>query len=205
MKIRLSMPSTTSMTTRVANASQAAGSESRTMMSCMAGSIMWPRSASIQPFLSAAEAAKPAADVFTRRASAAHSQPRHRLPVGRGLRVGRQHARHRPAAGAACRHLPCHGGRGLDRRHRLPVRQRRVRAGVRPVRRPLRHDAGGKHRLHRRGPLLRPERARGLAGLAHPRPLPDRRHQLGDHSARHRLGGRQCRLRAPPGDAWPAS
>jgi len=39
------------------------------------------------------------------------------------------------------------------------------RAGVRPVRRPLRHDAGGGHRLHRRRTLLRPERARGLAGL----------------------------------------
>src|SRR3979490_859496 len=59
MKIRLSMPSTTSMTTRVANASQAAGSESRTSMSCMAGSIMWPRSPSIQPFLSAVEPLSP--------------------------------------------------------------------------------------------------------------------------------------------------
>ena len=151
MKIRLSMPSTTSMTTRVASASQAAGSDSRTMMCCMAGPIMWPRSASIQPFLSAAKAAKPAADAFVRRARAAHSPSRHRLPVCRGLRVGRQHARHRPAAGAAGRHLPCHGRRGLDRRHRLPVRQRRVRAGAWPVRRSLRHDAGGGHRLHRRG------------------------------------------------------
>src|SRR5258708_3896653 len=59
MKIRLSMPSTTSMTTRVANANQAAGSESRTTMSCMAGSIMWPRPASIQPFLSAVEPLSP--------------------------------------------------------------------------------------------------------------------------------------------------
>ena len=33
--------------------------------------------------------------------------------------------------------------------------------------------------------------------------LPDRRHRLGHHSARHRLAGRQCQLRASPGDAGP--
>ena len=123
------------------------------------------------------------------------------LLVRGGLRLGRQHARHRPLAGAACRHLRRQRRRGLDRGHRLPVRQRRVRAGARPVRRPLRQDAGGGHCLHHGRAVLPPERAGRLACLAGGSAFPDRRHQLGHHSAGDRLAGRQCQLRASPGDA----
>ena len=129
--------------------------------------------------------------------------PGHRVAVRRGLRVGRQHACHRSLAGAARRHFRRHGGPGLGRGDRLPVRQRRVRPGARPVWRSLRQDGRGGHRLHCRRSLLPLERTRDLAGAAHPGALPDRRRELGDHSARHRLGGRQCRLRAPPGHARP--
>ncbi len=151
--------------------------------------------------------AKPAADVLVRRWFAARpssgSPSRHRAVVRRGLCLGRQHARHRSAAGAAGGQLRRHGGRGLDRRHRVPVRQRRVRAGARPVRRPLRQDAGGGHRLPRRRAVLRLERAVGVARHADIGTVFDRGYQLRDHSARHCLGGRQCRLRAPPGHARP--
>ena len=128
----------------------------------------------------------------------------HRAAVGGGLRLRRQHARDRPAAGPARRRLRRHGGR-RPRSPRPPSCSPTACSSWCTARSAI---ATARCRWSP-SPALPPPCAALLSalatslGAAHPGALPDRRHQLGDHPARHRLARRQCRLRAAPGDARP--